>query len=809
MKNTVSTTVAVLLLTAAMAFRLPAQPVPSHVNDVPNARVEALKNLHFGMFVCWSFSTFSGREWTPGVTNIDLFAAKDCDTDQWAKTAKEAGMGYLLFLTKHHDGFCLWDTQTTDRKVTRSPLRRDVLAALRKSCDKYGLKLALYFSEGEWRWPDFPDGRARRNQGGANPEMKKAQLKELLTQYGPIEYLWFDYAVGDGGLSHADTVAFVKSLQPDCFVGFNNGAQEGADIRLGEEGHPGSLADQSAAGRHMDHAAANTYRLAEFTYPILPPHQGGAMWFYSLPRHDQLCLPAAKIYADYQGAVKFGNLFSLDVGPDYRGRLRDIDAQTLRQVGRYVRGEETAPPLPFGPVPTERQLAWHQLEYYGFIHFTVNTFTDKEWGFGDEPESVFNPTDFSAAQIVQTAKDAGMKGLIVTAKHHDGFCLWPSRFTEHSVKHSPWQNGRGDFVREMSDACRRAGLKFGIYLSPWDRNRADYGTPEYISYYRNQLRELLTNYGPVSEIWFDGANGGDGFYGGAKEKRTIDRKTYYDWTKTRALVRDLMPGAMMFSDGGPDVRWGGNERGVAGDPCWATLNRADFYPGEANQERLNSGDRPGTDWIPAECDVSIRPGWFYHAKEDAKVKTPAQLVDLYFKSVGRGASFLLNLPPDRRGRIADADVRSLREFHRQMQAVFSKNLAAGAAITASNVRGGSHKYSAQNVLSGDNEKYWCTDDSVTTPELVLDLGRPKTFNIVSLREFLPLGQRVEAFVLDQWLAGQWVPFASGTSIGSHRLIRGDFVTTCKVRLRITQAPVCPALAEVGLFAEPAKPAGKK
>ncbi|MEI6075778.1 MAG: alpha-L-fucosidase [Verrucomicrobiota bacterium] len=809
MKNSVSTIVGVLLLTAAMAFRLPGQPVPSRVNDVSTTRVEALKNLHFGMFVCWSFSTFSGREWTPGVTNIDLFAAKACDTDQWAKTAKEAGMSYVLFLTKHHDGFCLWDTRTTDRKVTRSPLRRDVLAALRKSCDKYGLKLALYFSEGEWQWPDFPDGRARRNHGGANPEMKKAQLKELLTQYGPIEYLWFDYAVGDGGLSHADTVAFVKSLQPDCFVGFNNGDQEGADIRLGEEGHPGSLADQSAAGRHMDHAAANTYRLAEFTYPILPPHQGGAMWFYSLPRHDQLCLPAAKIYADYQGAVKFGNLFSLDVGPDYRGRLRDIDVQTLRQVGRYIRGEDTAPPLPFGPVPTERQLAWHQLEYYGFIHFTVNTFTDKEWGFGDEPESVFNPTDFSAAQIVQTAKDAGMKGLIVTAKHHDGFCLWPSRFTEHSVKHSPWQNGRGDFVREMSDACRRAGLKFGIYLSPWDRNRADYGTPEYLSYYRNQLRELLTNYGPVSEIWFDGANGGDGFYGGAKEKRTIDRKTYYDWTKTRALVRDLMPGAMMFSDGGPDVRWVGNERGVAGDPCWATLNRADFYPGEANQQRLNSGDRPGTDWIPAECDVSIRPGWFYHAQEDAKVKTPAQLVDLYFKSVGRGASFLLNLPPDRRGRIADADVRSLREFHRQMQAVFSKNLAAGAAITASNVRGGSHKYSAQNVLAGDNEKYWCTDDHVTTPELVLDLGRPKTFNIVSLREFLPLGQRVEAFALDQWLAGQWVPFASGTSIGSHRLIRGDFATTSKLRLRITQAPVCPALAEIGLFAEPAKSAGKK
>lgn len=459
------------------------------------------------------------------------------------------------------------------------------------------------------------------------------------------------------------------------------------------------------------------------------------------------------------------------------------------------------PPAPFGPVPSARQLAWHEMEFYGFVHFTVNTFTDKEWGYGDEPESVFNPTDFSAKQIVRTAKAAGMKGLILTCKHHDGFCLWPSRFTEHSVKNSPWKNGGGDVVREMSDACRQAGLKFGVYLSPWDRNRAEYGKPEYVLHYQNQLRELLSNYGPIWEVWFDLANGGDGFYGGAREKRKIDGRTYYDWENTRGIVRNLMPGAVMFSDFGPDIRWVGNERGIAGEPCWATLNVGDYAAGPVYQKRLNCGDRLGTNWLPAECDVSIRPGWFYHAKEDAQVKTPEQLVDLYFQSVGRGASFLLNLPPDRRGRIADPDVKSLEEFRRRIDAIFSRNLAAGAKATASNVRGNDQTYAAKNVLAGGGKKYWSTDDNVKTPELVLDLGKMKTFNIVSLREFLPLGQRVGAFALDRWQEGQWVQFAAGTSIGSHRLIRGEPVTTDKVRLRITQAPVCPALSEIGLFSE--------
>lgn len=313
-------------LVTGLSLSLPAaEPV-----DTAN-RAEELKNLRWGMFICWSFSTFSGKEWTPGVKDISLFKATEVDTDQWAKTAKEAGMGYILFLTKHHDGFCLWDTQTTERKITKAPLGRDVLAELKKSCEKHGIKLALYFSEGEFK--DHMD----YHPGGYTPEMKKAQLKELLTQYGPIEYIWFDHAQTDGGFSHKETLSWCKSFQPGCFIGFNHGDQEGADIRLGEMGKPGLLADHKAAGPHMRNAPSKSYLLAEFTYPILPKHEGGAMWFYSLPAHDKLCHAAQRLYSDYLGAVKYGNIFSIDVGPDYNGKLRQIDVDTLRKVGEMIR----------------------------------------------------------------------------------------------------------------------------------------------------------------------------------------------------------------------------------------------------------------------------------------------------------------------------------------------------------------------------------------------------------------------------------------------------------------------------------------
>ena len=362
---------------------------------VSEARVQQLKDLRWGMFVCWSFSTFSGKEWTPGVTNIDLFAATEVDTDQWARTAKEAGMGYILFLTKHHDGFCLWDTITTDRKVTKAALRRDVLAELRKSCDKYGIKLALYFSEGEWAWPDKPTGGRYQANGGYNPEMKKAQLKELLTQYGPIEYIWFDHAVGDGGLSHEETVAFCKALQPDCFVGFNHGPPAG-DIRLGEMGHPAPLSDEKGAGFNSGHMKGYTgYRLAEFTYPILPKHEGGAQWFYSLPKHDALCMSAERLYRDYLGAVKHGNIFSADVGPDYRGRLRDIDVKTLRQVGEMIRN----PPPP--PPEVRASSVWNAPGYEPAM--AVDGDATTRWGAAPASRSGWLEVDLGAPVSIQRA----------------------------------------------------------------------------------------------------------------------------------------------------------------------------------------------------------------------------------------------------------------------------------------------------------------------------------------------------------------------------------------------------------------------
>ncbi len=469
-----------------------------------------------------------------------------------------------------------------------------------------------------------------------------------------------------------------------------------------------------------------------------------------------------------------------------------------------------ATPDPFGVVPSERQLKWHELEFYCFVHFTMNTFTDIEWGYGDESLDLFDPTDFSAEQIVTTAKNAGMKGLILTCKHHDGFCLWPSKYTEHSVKNTPWKNGEGDMVREFADACAKHGVKFGVYLSPWDRNHADYGRPEYIDYYRDQLRELLTDYGPVFEVWWDGANGGDGFYGGAREERRIDRGTYYGWEETAGIVRRLQPDACIFSDAGPDVRWNGNEHGVAGEPCWATYTpepregESKASPGTTKYWDGNQGHRDGTQWIPAESDVSIRPGWFYHANQDDKVRTPENLIDLYFKSIGRGSSFLLNLPPDRRGRIHEKDVASLTEFKKRLDGIFDHNLAVGAKLKPCNVRGGAVRFSAMNLLDGDRNTYWATDDGASvTPvrtQLELELAAETTFNVVDLREFVALGHRVYHWQLEQWQDGAWVEFGAGEAIGNRRLWRGENVTTTRVRLTMS-GPVGPALSEFGLYLE--------
>ena len=374
---------------------------------------------------------------------------------------------------------------------------------------------------------------------------------------------------------------------------------------------------------------------------------------------------------------------------------------------------------------------------------------------------------------------------------------------------SSWRSGKVDVVRDLADAARRHTMKFGVYLSPWDRHSALYGTPRYLAVYRQQLTELLTGYGQIFEVWHDGANGGDGFYGGARERRTIDKRTYYDWPKTWELVRTLQPQAVIFSDVGPDVRWVGNERGIAGDPCWAAYDPVGAdggpaSPGYVRERESPAGHRHGTQWLPAECDVSIRPGWFWHEKENAKVKTGAQLVSLYYQSVGRGANLLLNVPPNREGMLQAEDVAALHSFGAYRRATFGKNLAARAKATASNVRGNDRTYGAANLLDGRGETYWATDDAVLTAEATLDLGRAATFSVIRLREAIRLGQRIDAVAVDRWDAGRWEPLATATSIGARRLIRLDRpVTATRLRVRVTQASGSPALTEFALFAEPA------
>ncbi|MEG8038609.1 alpha-L-fucosidase [Sphingomonas sp. LR60] len=451
--------------------------------------------------------------------------------------------------------------------------------------------------------------------------------------------------------------------------------------------------------------------------------------------------------------------------------------------------------VPYGATPSARQLAWHRLEQNAFVHFTINTFTDREWGYGDEDPAIFDPKQFDADQIVGAAKAAELRGLIITAKHHDGFCLWPSAYTEHSVKNSPYRNGKGDIVGELSAACRRHGLRFGIYLSPWDRNHAEYGRPEYITFFRNQLRELLTNYGPIYEVFFDGANGGDGYYGGAREVRKIDAVPYYNWPSIIDYVHELQPMACTFDPVGADLRWVGNEEGEASDPCWATMDDKGFTP-----EKGNSGVRGGSVWWPAEADVSTRYGWFWHAYEDGQSRSPANLMKIYFETVGRSAGLLLNLAPDTRGLVTDEDVGNLTAFGAALRRMYATNLASGARPVASSARPG---HAAANVLDGDPNSFWASHDGATAPTLTLDLGSARTFDVVRLAEHLPFGLRVDRFAIDVQRAGAWVEVASKEGIGSQRVIRLDTpVTTRGVRLRIVATRAAPAITEFGLYLAP-------
>lgn len=458
------------------------------------------------------------------------------------------------------------------------------------------------------------------------------------------------------------------------------------------------------------------------------------------------------------------------------------------------------PPEPILPVPEPKQVEWQQMETYAFIHFGLNTFNDREWGYGDTDPKTFNPTNLDCEQWAQTLVKAGMKGVILTAKHHDGFCLWPFEGTDYSVKNSPWKNGQGNVVKELSEACKKYGLKFAVYLSPWDRHQANYGTPEYLPYFYAQLHDLLTNYGPVFEVWFDGANGGDGWYGGAKDIRTIDRKNYYNYPRIYEMLDSIQPQAIIFSDGGPGCRWVGNEKGFAGATNWSFLRKGEVHPGYDKSYELQYGHPDGSQWVPAECDVSIRPGWFYHPEEDDRVKSPDQLVDLYYRSVGHNATLLLNFPVDRRGLIHPVDSANAVRFHEMIQQQLKTNLVAGMTPKVSNERGGDFVASA---LTDDNfDTYWATEDGITTADIEFSFDTPTRMNRMMLQEYIPLGQRVKAFVVEYLDKDTWLPVKLNeetTTIGYKRLLRFETVETKGIRIRITDArgPLC--LSSVGVY----------
>lgn len=413
-----------------------------------------------------------------------------------------------------------------------------------------------------------------------------------------------------------------------------------------------------------------------------------------------------------------------------------------------------------GALPSARQLAWHSLEYYAFVHFNMNTFTGAEWGTGKENPDLFNPENLDCRQWARICKEAGMKGIILTAKHHDGFCLWPSKYTQHSVASSKWKGGRGDVLKELSEACREYDLKFGIYISPWDRSCPLYGdSPKYNEYFKNQLREVLTNYGPVFEVWFDGACG-EGPNG---------KKQVYDWPGFIQVVRECQPEAVIFSDAGPDVRWVGNESGRGDGTSWCTLNRDLFYPGTPLYEQLTKGHEHGSHWVPSECDVSIRPGWYYHSEQDDQVKSVERLMEIYYDSVGSNSSLLLNIPVDRRGLIHENDAKRLLEFRDARNAIFLRALDGFTRV------------------DGENSV------TLTWPNIIL-------FDHVTLAEDIALGQRVQTFTIEARVDGEWKWIGGGTTIGNRRIVRTVPAPTRELRIRFDRAKAAPKIREIAVHA---------
>ena len=440
------------------------------------------------------------------------------------------------------------------------------------------------------------------------------------------------------------------------------------------------------------------------------------------------------------------------------------------------------------PIPAPKQVDWQKMETYAFVHFGLNTFNDREWGYGDSDPKTFNPKKLDCEQWAQTFVNAGMKGVILTAKHHDGFCLWPTQLTEYCIRNTPYKDGKGDIVGDLAKACKKYGLKFAVYLSPWDRNRADYASPEYVDYFHTQLRELMTKYGEVFEVWFDGANGGDGWYGGAKDKRTIDRKNYYNYPKIYEILDELQPQAVVFSDGGPGCRWVGNESGYAGATNWSFLRAGEVFPGYSKYRELQYGHADGDQWTAAECDVSIRPGWFYHPEQDDKVKSVDHLVDLYYRSVGHNATLLLNFPVDRDGLVHPVDSAHAVAFHHAIQKQLSNNLLKGITAEVSAERGG--EFIAKAMTDDNYDTYWATPDGVVAADVTFDLKSVQKVNRMMLQEYIPLGQRVKSFVVEYAKGDEWLPVTLSeetTTVGYKRLLRFETVETNKLRVRFLDA----------------------
>ena len=456
-----------------------------------------------------------------------------------------------------------------------------------------------------------------------------------------------------------------------------------------------------------------------------------------------------------------------------------------------------AAPGAVGAVPSKSQVAWQRGELTMFLHFGVNTFTDREWGEGKEDPKIFNPTKLDAKHWAAAAKAGGFRMAILTAKHHDGFCLWPSKYTDHSVKSSPWKEGKGDVVREFVDAFRAEGMRVGLYLSPWDRHEKTYGdSAKYNDYYVNQLTELLTEYGPIAEVWFDGACG-EGPNG---------KKQVYDFPRFFGTVRKLQPEAVMFSDAGPEVRWIGNEAGVAGDPNWGTVDSKVWVePGKAASgvrdpiQSLQHGNKGGDVWRAGESDVSIRPGWFWHKKEDGQVRSVGNLVDLYFKSVGRNSLLLLNVPPNTDGLLSEGDVKRLAEFKGKLDAIFKNDLAKGKKAKASNVRGGDERFGAGKAVDGDVGTYWAVDDGAGECWIEVDLGKAEKFNVVALQEGIELGQRVSKYRVEYWDGSAWKVASRGTTIGCKKLDRFNAVEGQKMRVVIEEAIGPVVISGVGVY----------